>query len=51
MGWGDTYYQYLPGQSFNITGVPNGTYYVRIVANPATNCMSCGTTTGCACAR
>ena len=34
VGWGDTYYQYLPGQSFNVTGVPNGTYYVKVVANP-----------------
>ena len=34
VGWGDTYYQYLPGQSFNITGVPNGTYFVKVVANP-----------------
>ena len=24
----------LPGQSFDITHVPNGTYYVEIVANP-----------------
>lgn len=34
VGWGDTYYQYLPGQSFDITDVPNGTYFVKIVANP-----------------
>jgi hypothetical protein len=34
VGWGDTYYQYLPGQSFNITDVPNGTYYVEVIANP-----------------
>jgi hypothetical protein len=34
VGWGDTYYQYVPGQSFNLTGVPNGTYYVKVVANP-----------------
>jgi hypothetical protein len=34
VGWGDTYYQYLPGQSFNLEGVPNGTYYVKVVANP-----------------
>jgi Lysyl oxidase len=34
VGWGDTYYQYVPGQSFDITDVPNGTYFVKIVANP-----------------
>jgi len=34
IGWGDTYFQFLPGQSFNINKVPNGTYYVEIIANP-----------------
>jgi len=34
VGWGDTYIQSLPGQAFDITGVPNGTYYIQIVANP-----------------
>jgi len=34
VGWGDTYVQTLPGQSFDITDVPNGAYYVEIVANP-----------------
>jgi len=33
-GWGDTYSQYLPGQSFDVTGLPNGTYYIEILANP-----------------
>jgi Lysyl oxidase len=33
-GWGDTYTQYLPGQSFDITRLPNGTYYIEVVANP-----------------
>jgi hypothetical protein len=33
-GWGDTYVQSLPGQSFDITTLPNGTYYVSIQANP-----------------
>jgi hypothetical protein len=33
-GWGDTYLQFLPGQSFDVSDVPNGTYYVRIEANP-----------------
>jgi hypothetical protein len=35
LGWGDTYFQGLPGQSFNITDVPNGTYYIAVIANPS----------------
>ena len=34
VGWGDTYYQALPGQSFDITDLPNGTYFIQITANP-----------------
>jgi len=34
VGWGDTYYQGVGGQAFNITNVPNGTYYVEVTANP-----------------
>jgi hypothetical protein len=34
VGNGDTYAQYLPGQSFDITDLPNGTYYVEVAANP-----------------
>lgn len=33
LGWGDTYFQGLPGQSFNITNLPNGTYYIAVEAN------------------
>jgi hypothetical protein len=33
-GWGDTYIQEVAGQSFDITHVPNGTYYVQVTANP-----------------
>lgn len=33
-GWGDTYHQGIPGQAFNITNVPNGTYMIQVVANP-----------------
>ena len=25
----------VPGQSFDITGLPNGTYYIQVIANPA----------------
>jgi hypothetical protein len=34
VGWGDTYFQYLAGQAFNITNLPNGRYYIEIIANP-----------------
>jgi hypothetical protein len=34
VGWGDTYVQSIAGQSFDITKVPNGTYYIEITANP-----------------
>lgn len=33
-GWGDTYGQFRAGQSFDLKGLPNGTYYVAVVANP-----------------
>lgn len=33
-GWGDTYFQGLPGQSFYITDLPNGTYFIKVEANP-----------------
>jgi hypothetical protein len=34
VGWGDTYEQFRPGQSFEITGLPNGTYWIQVLANP-----------------
>ena len=34
VGWGDTYSQYVRGQAFDITDVPNGRYYVRVHVNP-----------------
>jgi hypothetical protein len=34
VGWGDTHLQSLAGQAFDITHLPNGTYYVEVVANP-----------------
>jgi hypothetical protein len=33
-GWGDTYAQFRAGQSFNLRGLPNGKYYVAVIANP-----------------
>ena len=35
VGSGDTYTQYRPGQSFDITDLPNGTYHIQVIANPA----------------
>jgi hypothetical protein len=34
VGWGDTYDQTRPGQAFDLTDLPNGTYYIEITANP-----------------
>jgi hypothetical protein len=34
IGNGDTYTQDLPGQSFDITDLPNGTYHIEVAANP-----------------
>jgi hypothetical protein len=34
LGWGDTYFQDVPGESFNITHLPNGTYYIEVIVNP-----------------
>jgi hypothetical protein len=34
IGSGDTYIQSLPGQSFDVTDLKNGTYYVQVIANP-----------------
>jgi len=34
VGWGDTYIQSIAGQAFDITKLPNGTYYVQVTANP-----------------
>jgi hypothetical protein len=34
VGSGDTYNQFLPGQSFDVTDLPNGTYYIQVLANP-----------------
>jgi hypothetical protein len=34
VGWGDTYFQSVPGQSFEVTDLPNGRYYIRIDVNP-----------------
>lgn len=33
-GWGDIYYQWVPGQSFDITALPNGTYWIEVRADP-----------------
>jgi hypothetical protein len=36
VGWGDTYSQYQT-EAFDLTGVPNGTYKIRITVNPDGN--------------
>jgi Lysyl oxidase len=34
VGWGDTYYQGLGGQGFNVTDLPNGWYQMSVEVNP-----------------
>jgi len=34
LGWADTYFQSVAGQAFDITHLPNGTYYIEVIANP-----------------
>jgi len=36
-GWGDTYAQFRAGQSFDLKGLPNGRYYIAVIANPKHN--------------
>jgi len=33
-GWGDTYFQGVAGQAFDVTGLPNGRYRMRVTVNP-----------------
>jgi hypothetical protein len=33
-GWGDTYYQGVAGQAFDVTSLPNGRYRMRVTVNP-----------------
>ncbi|GIE52310.1 hypothetical protein Ani05nite_58440 [Amorphoplanes nipponensis] len=44
IGNGDTYTQDRPGQSFDITDLPNGTYYIEVKANPANKLTELSTT-------
>jgi hypothetical protein len=44
IGNGDTYTQARPGQSFEITDLPNGTYYIEVKANPANKLTELSTT-------
>ena len=44
VGNGDTYTQDRPGQSFDITDLPNGTYYIQVLANPANKLAELSTT-------
>jgi hypothetical protein len=44
IGNGDTYSQARPGQSFEITDLPNGTYYIQVLANPVNKLAEVSTT-------
>lgn len=43
-GWGDTYAQFRAGQSFDLRGLPNGTYWIAVVANPHDRLVEASTT-------
>lgn len=43
-GSGDTYVQYLPGQSFDLKGLKNGVYYIEVTANPERKLTEVSTT-------
>ncbi|MEO9322549.1 lysyl oxidase family protein [Nocardioides sp. C4-1] len=43
-GWGDTYAQFRAGQSFDLRGLPNGTYYIATIANPRQRLVESSTT-------
>ena len=43
-GSGDTYEQFRPGQSLSLKGRPNGTYYVKVEANPSRRLAETDTT-------
>jgi hypothetical protein len=43
-GWGDTYTQYRAGQSFDLRGLPNGRYYIAVIANPDDHLVESDTT-------
>jgi hypothetical protein len=43
-GWGDTYVQFRAGQSFDLRGLPNGTYYIAVIANPRNKLVEASTT-------
>lgn len=34
VGWGDTYFQYVAGQSFRVRSLPDGIYYIEVKVNP-----------------
>ncbi|WP_229070518.1 lysyl oxidase family protein [Actinoplanes sp. DH11] len=48
IGNGDTYSQDRPGQSFDITKLPNGTYYIQVLANPDRKLAEMSTTNNAA---
>lgn len=42
-GWGDTYAQFRAGQAFPIADVPDGVYYIQVLANPEQNLFEADT--------
>ncbi|NEA33419.1 lysyl oxidase family protein [Streptomyces sp. SID13031] len=44
VGSGDTYAQFRPGQSFDVTNLPNGEYFIEVLANPEKKLFEASTT-------
>ena len=44
VGSGDTYAQFRPGQSFDVTDLANGEYYIQVQANPEKRLFESSTT-------
>jgi hypothetical protein len=42
-GWGDTYAQFRAGQSFDLRGLPNGKYFIAVIANPENRLVEAST--------
>ncbi|MEU4393229.1 lysyl oxidase family protein [Kribbella sp. NPDC023855] len=43
VGSGDTYAQFRPGQSFDVTNLPNGEYFIEVKANPENRLVEAST--------
>src|SRR5439155_26766234 len=44
VGWNDVYGSSLDGQSIDVTGIPNGEYWLEVVADPADHILEANET-------